>query len=284
MTDLRKFFADVRQTGAKLIGSMPDPIAQIIEQETKHFNGTASVTRKNQIPETKKIPIEKPNHWLQIPDVIACFVDMAGSTRLSASVHQNSTAKIYRYFTQTAVRIFHEFEAPYIDVRGDGVFALFDQNQTHRALAATVSFKTFVANNFTPRVKASTKLEIGGHFGIDKQTVLVRKFGLKAFGGRSDRKNEVWAGRPINMAAKLASLSSEDTLLVSDRYWKGLTGHRSLMSCGCGSDSGQTAQLWSEIDVSADERFDFDVAHQLASNWCSKHGKDFCRSIIEYDI
>jgi len=154
--------------GKALIGLRPEPIQGIIDSETRHFRNAVSVTERRTIPSTGLIPIENPTAWLKIPDVIACFVDMEGSTRLSATTHPNTTAKCYRYFTNTAIRIFHEMESPYIDVRGDGVFALFDYNRVHTALAAVVSFKTFVANEFTPRVTEATGGEvIGGHYGID---------------------------------------------------------------------------------------------------------------------
>lgn len=101
-------------------GLRPNAVQAIIDDETKIFNEAASITVHNKIPDTTKIPIEKPTHWLKINDVVACFVDMEGSTKLSANQHDNSTAKAYRYFTNTAIRIFHQFESPYIDVKGDG--------------------------------------------------------------------------------------------------------------------------------------------------------------------
>jgi class 3 adenylate cyclase len=135
---------------------------------------------------------------------------MMGSTKLSAEAHDNSTAGAYQLFTGTAVRLFSEFEAPYIDVRGDGVFALFNSDQPYRALAAAVTFKTFAREEFTPRIKEKTEQAVGSHLGIDQKTVLVRKLGLKRHAERTDRQNEVWAGKPVNMAAKLASISEDN--------------------------------------------------------------------------
>jgi hypothetical protein len=133
-------------------GLRPNTVQKIIDDETAIFGQGTQITVKNKIPDTAQIPIENPAYWLKIPDVIACFVDMEGSTKLSATQHDQSTAKVYRYFTNTAIRIFHEFQSPYIDVKGDGVFALFDCDKIYTALAATVSFKTFVSNEFTPKV------------------------------------------------------------------------------------------------------------------------------------
>ena len=78
---------------------------------------------------------------------------------------------------------------------------------------------------------------------------LVRKLGLKIVDGRADRQNEVWAGKPINMAAKLARLSRGGIILVSDRFHEQLTGERALMSCGCvGGEPGH--QSTSSLDGS----------------------------------
>lgn len=54
------------------------------------------------------------------------------------------------------MRLFNAFEASYIDVRGDGVFALFNRDHPYRALAAAVTFKAFVHEEFVPRIKKKT--------------------------------------------------------------------------------------------------------------------------------
>ena len=144
MTDFRNALARTGEAAAEIIGLRPDSVQAIIEEETRILGDAVSVTRRNGIPSTSDIPLQNPSNWLEVPDVIACFVDMEGSTKLSATTHSKTTAKAYRYFTNTAIRIFDDFGADYIDVRGDGVFALFNSDRPHTALAATVSFKDFV--------------------------------------------------------------------------------------------------------------------------------------------
>ena len=261
---------------------MPKSLKEIIDDELEIYKDKRSITAVNHIPDTTRIPIEKPNYWLKIPNVICVFVDMINSTLLSANKHDNSTAGIYRLFTSTAIRIFDEFESPYIDVKGDGVFALFNSDQAHRALAAAVTFKTFVEEEFTPKMKKETGFNIGAHIGIDQNTVLVRKLGLKRYAGRTDRQNEVWAGKPVNMAAKLSSLTGAGELLVSNRYFDNFTSELVLKSCDCGSD-GEKVDLWKEIDLSREDKFDFDRAFLLKSRWCSIHGKEYCEKIINLD-
>jgi class 3 adenylate cyclase len=262
-------------------GRLLPSIEKIIETELGYFQQPVSITNQNQIPDTKIIPIQNSTTWFKIPDVICCFVDMEGSTKLSAGSHEKTTAKSYRLFTETAIRIFHEFGASYIDVKGDGVFGLFNKNQPYTALAATISFKTFVYEHFTPKVERLTGQNIGGHFGMDQKTVLVRKLGLKSHNNRTDRQNEVWAGKPINMAAKLASLSTGNRLWVSDRFFNNLKNDRAIYSCGC--PNGVKSELWDKEDVFHDSKFDFDVAYSLGSNWCDKHGKSFCANLLSLD-
>lgn len=272
------------RTGAILGALRAESVQRIIDAETAVFDTVPAVVEIGGVPDTKDIPIVDRNRWLKVPNVIACFVDMEGSTRLSASTHDKDTARAYSYFTGTAVRLFHHFEAAYIDIKGDGVFALFDADQPYTALAATISFKTFVANEFTPRLERLTGIRVGGHFGIDQKTVLVRKLGLKMV-NRTDRQNEVWAGKPVNMAAKLAGTSTDDTLWVSDRFFRNLKDEKALLTCGCDGTGKPKSKssLWTKQDLSDDDRFDFDVAHSLGSKWCGVHGKDYCASLVKLD-
>jgi class 3 adenylate cyclase len=96
-------------------------------------------------------------------------------------------------------------------VRGDGVFALFNSDQVYRALAAAITFTTFAREVFATEMKKLGYEGIGAHIGIDQKPVLVRKIGLKRIDDRTDRQNEAWAGKPVNMAAKLASLGVTST-------------------------------------------------------------------------
>ncbi|GAH02494.1 unnamed protein product, partial [marine sediment metagenome] len=163
----------------------------------------------------------------------------------------------------------------------DGVFTLFDQDQPYTALAAAVTFKTFAKEVFVPKIKERTGISVGSHIGIDQKAVLVRKIGLRRHDSRTDRQNEVWAGKPVNMAAKLASISYDGELLASDRYFSKLKDKHALYSCGC--PDGVNKSLWEEKDLTDDSRFDFDTAYSLTSKWCSKHGREYCEFILALD-
>lgn len=162
---------------------------------------------------------------------------------------------------------------------------MFNEDQPYTAVAAAVTFKTFASEDFAPRVRDTTGVEVGSHLGIDQNTVLVRKMGLKRYKDRTDRQNEVWAGRPVNMAAKLAGLTDHDELLVSDRFHENLDDHHVLWSCGCDGSGNKTGKkpLWEELSVADDDRFDFDTVYQLTSKWCGVHGKSYCEEVLSLD-
>lgn len=263
---------------------MPGFLNAVINDQVTVFGKTRSITDRNTIPEQGGIPQDDPTHWLKIPDVVCVFVDMKGSTQLSARTHPKTTAGAYQLFTGTAVRLFHELQTPYIDVRGDGVFGIFNQDQVHRALAAAVTFKTFAQEVFAPKMRVNIgddTLEIGAHIGIDQKTILVNRLGLRRYKERDDRRNDVWAGKPVNMASKLAGLAGTNELLVSDRYYQRITDDHALMSCGCNQTN--PTSLWEQQDVSEAGVFDFTTSWLLKSSWCSKHGAEYCEAILASD-
>jgi class 3 adenylate cyclase len=263
------------------VSQIPSRFQRLIDQQVALYGqGTTSEIRKS-IPPADDIPFVNRRHWFNIPDVISVFVDMIGSTKLSAEKRARSTARAYQFFTGTAVDIFHEFDVPYIDVRGDGVFGLFNQDQIYRALAAAVTFKTFVEVEFVPRFKNDTAIELGAHIGIDQGTVLVRRIGLKRRDDRTDRQNEVWAGKPVNMSSKLASKAKAGELLVSDRYFRRIKHELVRKSCGCPGNKKE--DLWMAVDVTKDSKFDFGTAHCLKMRWCEKHGEKHCNAITALD-
>lgn len=261
-------------------------VIDIIDSATERFNQGEQVELKNKIPLTDSIPFES-NTWWKIEDVVCVYIDMKNSTQLSAQKQDKFTAGIYQYFTGTAVKILNEFGASYIDVRGDGAFGLFDSGKIYHGFASAVSFKTIVNSIIANNVKLPDELEkISCHIGMDKKTVLVKRIGIKVVDGKTDKSNEVWAGKPVNMAAKLASLGETNDIIVSDRISNKFFIDKSnyvLKTCGCGN-KGQKTPAWEEISVNSNKNFDFDKAYKLTtSGWCLIHGKHYCESILRLD-
>lgn len=252
---------------------------EIIAAEKAVFDAGAKVERSAGVPALEDIPIQDRSKWIKVPSVICVFIDMKDSTKLAVGASEKKVASAFQLYTGTAVRLLNAFGSKYIDVRGDGAFGLFNSGDEYTALVAAVTFKTFATTVAIPSIEEQTGVRVGSHIGIDQSSVLVRRVGMRETEERYDRQNEVWAGRPVNMAAKLASLTSDDELLVSKRYHEKLIDEKSQKSCGCGAD-GKKSPLWTEVDVSSSGRFDFGKAYRLSSIWCQKHGKEYMEALL----
>ena len=263
-----------------------DGVLDIIDAADKKYREGVSVEKKLFIPVTDSMPLES-NIWWEIEDVVCVFIDMKNSTKLSAEEKEDVTAKVYQYFTETAVRILNHFGASYIDVRGDGAFGLFDDDKIYHALCAAITFKSIVYHEMKENVKED-EIEIDCHIGIDINNVLVKRIGIRKVEGQSDKQNEVWAGKPVNMAAKLASKGGADEIYISDRVYKIFKeGNSELVmeTCGCPQtvENATKTNIWTAIDLSDQPMFDFDTAYKMKNTWCGQHGRDFCLGIMRLD-
>ena len=247
------------------------------------------ITRLNNVPDTG--PTNK-GLWHQIPNVTAVFADLKCSTELSADNTPRTPAFAYTYFIRAMTVILDRFSAGYVDIQGDAIFGLFSEGDEFLAAASAITMRTLVEQEVATRFEkdTSTDWELTAGVGIDRGTLLVRRLGL-----RGTKQNEVWAGKPVNMAAKLSSVAGSNQVVVSDRvfsqYQQASKWRRRVLiwSCGCegdnegkGLDAGEseTTNLWTEDQVSEDLGTDFDTIHRLDSRWCKIHGAEFCESLV----
>ena len=248
------------------------------------------VTARSDVPE--KGPANR-GLWFQIPQVTAVFADLKSSTELNATDGPRDAAYAYTYFIRAMTLILERFSAKYIDIQGDGIFGLFSgRGSIFQAAACGVTMRTLVeeevAVRFDSDTSSSWKLTAG--IGIDSGTLLVRRLGL-----RGAKENEVWAGKPVNMAAKLSALADYNQIAVSERVFAqyekaSQVRQRALIwSCGCdgrtegeGWDAplGATALLWKKQQVPEGRGLDFEYMYKLSSRWCAIHGPEFCEAIV----
>ena len=90
------------------------------EVNTVLNNSDIPVVEKDGTFNAQDIPSSSSNTWIKLPDIVAVVCDLKGSTHLGTGKHDKSTARIYKSSVEGAVRIFHEFEANFIDIQGDG--------------------------------------------------------------------------------------------------------------------------------------------------------------------
>lgn len=230
--------------------------------------------------------------WFRIRNVTAIFADLNGSTALSTFNNPKDAAYAYTYFIRAMTAILDEFSAKYIDIQGDGIFGLFSgEDSQFRAAACAVTMRTEMERDVAVRFRkdASVKWKLTAGIGIDRGTLLVRRLGL-----RGAKLNEVWAGKPVNTAAKLSSLANSNQILVSNRVFNQYSQfprerrQAILRSCGCqGRVRGSgldlparlAAQLWTEGKAPKNLGLDFEQFHRRKEPWCAYHGPEFCQMV-----
>ena len=231
--------------------------------------------------------------WWRIPNVTAIFADLKGSTALSSSIPPEASAIAYTYFIRAMTVALEKFSAGYIDIQGDGIFGLFGgQRSMFHAAACALTIRTLMEKEVAEKFKrdANVQWNLKAGIGVDRGTLLVRRLGL-----RGTKQNEVWAGKPVNMAAKLSSVAGPNEVAVSDRVFTGYEGaartrqQALIWSCGCtgkkrgtglSTSPGQTAKLWTKRAAPKDLGLDFGSVYTRKSGWCQRHGAEFCEAII----
>ena len=248
------------------------------------------VVAREQVPETG--PANR-GLWWRIPNVTTVFADLKGSTALSTSGHRAAAAIAYTYFLRGMAVIFDAFSVGYVDIHGDGIFGLFSgQRSEFLAAACAITMRTQVERAVAVRFKkdASIQWDLKAGIGIDRGTLLVRRLGL-----RGTKQNEVWAGKPVNVAAKLSSVAGPNQVVVSDRVFAGYErasklGQRALIwSCRCSdgtrgagssASADQPPSLWAKQAAPKKLGLDFGSIYRRNAGWCKKHGAEFCEALV----
>lgn len=268
---------------------LDDVTADVSAQLDDQAELGVQITQRNDVPGTG--PTNK-GLWYQVPNVTAVFADLKRSTELSGENTPRTPAYAYTYFIRAMAVILDRFSAGYVDIQGDAIFGLFSKGSEYLAVASAITMRTLVEQEVATRFDqdTSTDWELTAGIGIDRGTLLVRRLGL-----RGNKQNEVWAGKPVNTAAKLSSVAEPDQVVVSGRvfseYERASKLRRRVLirSCGCDGEiegagldanEGETSSLWTEDQVSEDLGVDFDTIHRLDSPWCKIHGSEFCEVLV----
>jgi class 3 adenylate cyclase len=220
--------------------------------------------------------------WVRIEDVFAVVADLKGSTNLGYSKHTASTASIYEAATGGLVKIYKEFGADFVQIQGDGGFALFWGDQAfERAICTAITVKTFSEKNLVKKLekKWNEIPKTGFKVGVAASSLLVKRVGVP----KTDIEEPVWVGKAVNYAAKCAQQADAHELIVTGSVWDSIEGNDYLStSCGCGAGFGPgPSALWSPIEIEKIREEDGERGGQvLTSTWCDTHGSEFCEAIL----
>jgi class 3 adenylate cyclase len=218
--------------------------------------------------------------WIKIPDIVAVVADLKNSTQLGTGKWAASTASIYQAGTGGVVDVFNKFSADFIQIQGDGAFALFWGDMRYeRAMCGGITIKTF-SQELVSRLekKWPTIAETGFKVGIASGRVLVKRIGTP----RNPAEQEpIWAGKPVNYAAKSAQSADRHELIVTGSVWDKVEANDYLaISCGCGTGKPSTG-IWSDVTI---ERLPEDDPERegrcLTAAWCETHGAEYCTAVM----
>ncbi|EAJ9920626.1 adenylate/guanylate cyclase domain-containing protein [Campylobacter coli] len=138
---------------------------------------------------TDNIQLET-NRVAVIDNVTCVFVDMENSTEMAIG-QIDKALKIQIPYIRALVEIFQLHNAKYIDIQGDGAFALFDGDNSK----SNGIYVAAIANTLF-----NEKLNMNIRIGIDCGTVYVKK------AGKRGENKEIWLGRPVCLASKLCNI------------------------------------------------------------------------------
>jgi class 3 adenylate cyclase len=126
----------------------------------------------------------------------------------------------------------------------------------------------------------------GFKVGVASGRVLVKRIGIPC---NPAEQEPVWAGRPVNYAAKAAQGADRHELVVSGSVWDKIESNDYLtITCGCGR--GPTDSLWKNTEIARlPEDDDERLGRLLTSKWCAKCGPGFYGAILagkkkRYDV
>ena len=235
--------------------------------------------------------LEKPT-WLGGDKEFVClFVDLDKSSKQSFKRHPKTMAKLYDYFTQNIVDVLNhpKLGANYIDIKGDGAFGIFEgEKSSVKAVYCALTFKTLFEQ--TIRGKFSTDDQtLSCKFGIHKDKILVRRIGKRGEGNW----NEVWAGRLVNNASKLASeshnvpppdgLSIQLPILVSEQVYEDFESNKQYGFYHCcinGEPTTEERLMWNRYEDFSDETLG-DSFYYTHVSWCANCADDYIALLDE---
>lgn len=229
--------------------------------------------------DVSKLPIAA-RRWMRMKDLVVVVADLKSSTGLGTGSNAASTASIYEAGTGGVVRVFDQFDANFIQIQGDGAFAIFwGERRYERAMCAGITVK---ANSldFAGQIEAKwpSKPKTGFKVGVASGRVLVKRVGTP----RNPAQQEpVWAGKPVNYATKAAQCADRHELIVTGSVWDRIEKNDFLtLSCTCGD--GPSDSIWQDIQIDKLPADDPErQGRRLTSSWCSTHGEEYCNAVLD---
>lgn len=259
--------------------ALPDLLTELDAEVASVIATVPTVSEGGGDFSAEDIPSPSSGAWVKLNEVVAVVFDLKSSTLLGTGKHDTSTARIYQAAVEGAVKTMHEFGANFIDIQGDGGFGLFwGERRYERALCSAVTVRTFselLVARLEKKWESLQDLATGYKVGIHAHRTLVKSLGTR----RNVAEQEaVWAGKPVNFAAKCAQAASRHEVVVTQDVWEKYKRNDYIaFSCSC--HDGPSANLWKDkvVQTLPDDEQDAVV---LEAGWCETCGPEYCAAIM----
>lgn len=265
---------------------------EIFEEIGEKLDMDFDIVKKKEIPSNFKL---ENDEWAQVDDVVCVYFDLSSSTNILRDYGDEISVKIFDSYIKSATRIFKNFECSYLDIQGDGGFALFSGDKhIQRAMVSAITLKTLLSKSYSGNLndlvkKTKSKINLSSRIGVHIGKILAKKSGIRG-------ENEIlWLGGLVSVASKICGLKREnaelfkgdlgekiksDILKISeDLYQEMLQLNCSdylMKSCNCGEMTG----LWEELEFEKNF-YGVDKIYILETKWCKKCGDTFSKAILE---
>lgn len=263
--------------------AVKDFLEELKEATEEHLTRSIDIVPAKVFPDPGTLPLMGPS-WRKIEDTVVVAADLKGSTAISYSKQDRVGARLYEASTGGCVKVVNEFEPSFVDIQGDGIFAIFHGDLAHeRAIACAFTLKSFSTQSLTPLLAkflgdaAPEVGESGLKIGVADGTLLAKRVGV-----RGEHNESVWAGRPVNFATKCAGAADRHDIIITKRAFERVEGNDYIaFSCGCqsGEEVQEPGPLWADFEVETLGEHSEALIFPGASAWCVNHGNDFCAAI-----
>lgn len=255
------------------LGALKEWLKDKVDTETAR-NPDVDESGVNLDPKT--VPLEE-RKWVLLTDAIAVVADLRNSTSLPQGRKWGSVGAIYEAAVAGLVEIYERFDADFIQIQGDGAYAIFwGNNRYARAVCAGITVVTFTKDIFEVGINAKFDQlpKTGYKVGVAAGDLLVKRV------GSAETHEPVWAGNAVNYAAKAAQQCEPGQMLVTAGVWAWVeTNDYLAVTCSCGT--GPSSSIWNTRHIqNLREGDDESQGRLLDSRWCPNCGHDFCAAVM----
>jgi class 3 adenylate cyclase len=223
--------------------------------------------------------------WHKFKDIVVVFVDLEKSTNLHRQIgNDEGLARVYNIAMGSVVRIFENFNARFIDIQGDGGFAIFwGPNRYKEALVAAITVRTMnepmmdmIYKSYSNVNSKGFKIGVASGGALVKYVGLSKRLAVTKTGKSEGWQEPIWSGDPVNFAAKAAQESEPNHILITNSVMQHVKNIDELVrTCSC----GLRVQVWEghiieKISGTEGQGFIND------KKWCTTHGEEYADRIL----